>query len=156
MTRDGRNTNVFLELGGNRLTVQNGGDIAVESGGILDLKASSVLKMGGVPVTADAADLNALTVGVAAGYKIARGQHETVAAADTLVTGLATVVAVIATLDDDPVDGAMFVTASIGNQAGAPAAGSVYIKTWLNTDGDASLVAATTFTKKVNWIAIGT
>ncbi len=94
--------------------------------------------------------------GVAAGYKIARGQHTTVDADDTVVTGLTTVVSVVAQLDSDPVDGAMHVTASIGNQAGAPAAGSVLIKTWKSTDGDATLIAATTFSKLVNWIAIGT
>ncbi|HEX9837126.1 MAG TPA: hypothetical protein VGB90_09745 [Alphaproteobacteria bacterium] len=90
-----------------------------------------------------------------ANYKVARGQHTTVAAADTVVTGLATVVAVVASLDDDPVDGAMHVSATIGDQAGSPAAGSVIIKGWKSTDADATLIAATTFTKKVNWIAFG-
>lgn len=94
--------------------------------------------------------------GVAGGYKIARGQHTTVAASDTVVTGLATVVSAVAVLDDDPVDGVMQVTASIGDQAGAPAAGSILIKGWKSTDGDATQIAATTFAKKVNWIAIGT
>lgn len=93
---------------------------------------------------------------VTSGIKIARGQHTTVDENDTVVTGLATVVAVVAQLDDDPVDGAMHVTSSVGDQAGAPAAGSVLIKTWKSTDGDATLVAASTFSKKVNWIAIGT
>jgi hypothetical protein len=102
------------------------------------------------------ATLEKLVVGVAGGYKIARGQHTTLDADDTVVTGLATVVAVIAQLDSDPVDGAMHVTASIGDQAGAPAAGSIFIKTWKSTDGDATLVPATTFTKLVNWVAIGT
>lgn len=92
-----------------------------------------------------------------AGLKIARGQHTTVAAVDTVVTGLSTVVAVVATLDSDPADDPEAVTASIGDQAGSPAAGSIYIKSWKNTGGtDPTLVAATTFTKKVNWIAIGT
>lgn len=95
-------------------------------------------------------------VGIGAQMKVVRGQHTTVAASDTVVTGLATVVAVVAQLDDDPVDGAMHVTASIGDQLGTPAAGSILIKTWKSTDADATLIAATTFTKKVNWIAIGT
>lgn len=126
--------------------------------------------LGGTEVTASAAELNILdgvtkttaqvnllTVGVAAGYKVARGQHTTVDENDTVVTGLATVVAVVATLDSDPVDGCQAVTASIGDQAGAPAAGSVLIKTWKATAADNSaLVAASTFSKKVNWIAIGT
>ena len=126
--------------------------------------------LGGTEVTASAAELNImdgvtktasqinlLTVGVAAGYKVARGQHTTVDENDTVVTGLATVVAVVASLNDDPVAGCQFVTASIGDQAGAPAAGSVLIKTWKATAaGDTALIAASTFSKKVNWIAIGT
>lgn len=108
-------------------------------------------------VTKTAAQINLLTAGVAAGYKVARGQHTTVDENDTVVTGLATVVAVVASLNDDPVAGCQFVTASIGDQAGAPAAGSVLIKTWKATAaGDTALIAASTFSKKVNWIAIGT
>lgn len=103
-----------------------------------------------------AAEVNLLTQGVAAGYKIARGQQTTVAAVDTVVTGLTTVVAVVASYDDDPGDANLLVSATIGNQAGAPAAGSIIIKTW-KTDGvDPTPVAATAFGKKVNWIAVGT
>lgn len=95
--------------------------------------------------------------GGGAGYKIARGQHTTVTAADTIVTGLATVASVVATLESDPGDDPMLVSAQVGDQAGAPAAGSIIIKTWKNTSGtDPTPAAATTFTKKVNWIAIGT
>jgi hypothetical protein len=103
-----------------------------------------------------AASVNNLVEGWAGGYKLARGQHTTVAASDDIGTGLATVVSVVASLDDDPVDGAMHVTASIGDQAGTPIAGNILIKTWKSTDADATLIAATTFAKKVNWIAVGT
>lgn len=96
-------------------------------------------------------------VAVGNGYAIARGQQTTVAASDTVVTGLSTVVCAVATLDSDPVDDPEWATASIGDQAGAPAAGSILIKTWKNTGGtDPTPAAATTFSKKVNWIAIGT
>ncbi len=45
-------------------------------------------------------------------------------------------------------------SASIGDQAGAPAAGSILLKTWKPTaTGDATPIAATTFGKKVNWWA---
>jgi hypothetical protein len=122
--------------------------------------ADSGLKLGagaGTAVTKTAAQINALVAGLAGGYVIARGQHTTVAASDTVVTGLATVVAVVAILDSDPTTDPLFVTASIGDPAGAPAAGSVYIKSWKPTANDnVTPVAATTFTKKVNWIAIGT
>jgi hypothetical protein len=94
---------------------------------------------------------------VAAGYKIARGQLTTVTAADTVVTGLATVVSVVASMDSDPTDNPEWASATIGDQAGSPAAGSVIVKTWQNTGGtDPTPVAATTFSKKVNWIAVGT
>lgn len=140
--------------------IANGGKLTVENGGEVDIEAGGVFKIAGTQVIATAAQINALppdgVQGVAANYALARGQHTTVAASDTVVTGLATVVAVVAQLDDDPVDGCMHVTSSIGNQAGAPAAGSIYLKTWKSTDADATLIAATTFGKKVNWIAIGT
>lgn len=94
---------------------------------------------------------------VAAGYKIARGQATTASASDTVVTGLTTVVAAIASLDSDPVDDPFMASCSIGDQAGTPAAGSILVKTWKNTGGtDPTPAAATTFSKKVNWFAIGT
>lgn len=94
----------------------------------------------------------------AGGLKVVIGQHTTVAASDTIVTGLATVIAVVAVLDADPGDDPASVSATIGDQAGAPAAGSIIIKTWKFTNAatDVTPTAATTFTKKVNWIAIGT
>lgn len=88
--------------------------------------------------------------------RTARGQHTTASASDTVVTGLSKVVAVVASLDSDPTDNPFLATASIGDQAGAPASGSILIKTWQNTTGtDPTPLAATTFAKKVNWIAIG-
>lgn len=95
--------------------------------------------------------------GLDAGYKIARGQATTATASDTVVTGLATVVAVVANLESAPVIGCDRGTGAIGDQAGTPAAGSILIQTWKPTaSGDATPIAATTFSKKVNWIAIGT
>lgn len=83
-----------------------------------------------------------------------RGQFTTVSASDTVVTGLATVVAVVANLDSAPTTDPQIATASIGDQAGAPAAGSILIQTWKTFGGTPA--AATTFSKKVNWIAFGT
>jgi len=129
----------------------------------------TTFKLGGVAVTSSAAELNILdgvtktaaqinllVAGVAGGYKVARGQHTTVAASDAVVTGLATVVAAIAVLDSDPSDDPFLVSCSIGDQAGAPAAGSILVKTWKHDGTDPTPVAASTFSKKVNWIAIGT
>lgn len=143
---DSQNTKVGTEQGGSRMFVKNGGTLDIETGGKLSFN--------GVDQTAA---LAAALAGVAAGYKVARGQATTVAAADTIVTGLATVVAVIASLESDPTDNPFMATAQIGDQAGSPAAGSIIIKTWQNTTGtDPTPAAATTFGKKVNWLAIGT
>lgn len=90
-------------------------------------------------------------------YKVARGLHTTVAAADTVVTGLATVVAVVASMDSDPSDNVYTVSATIGDQAGTPAAGSIIIKSWAGASAsDYTPTAAGTFSKLVSWIAIGT
>lgn len=106
-------------------------------------------------VTKTAAQINALVVGVAGGYKLARGVAAVTGTA-TVVTGLTTVVAVIATPQSDP-DGVALaaVSATIGDQAGAPAAGSVILKCWKVTAvNDATLIAATA-AQNVNWIAVG-
>lgn len=84
------------------------------------------------------------------------GQATTVTATDTIVAGLSTVLGVVASLDSDPSDDPEWVSATIGDQAGAPAAGSFILKTWKNTGGtDPTPAAATTFSKKVNWLAWG-
>lgn len=81
----------------------------------------------------------------------AKGQFATVTAVDTVVTGLAGALGgVLVSFNDDLTADPEFVTGSIGNQAGAPAAGSFLLKTWKTAAGP---VAATTFAKKVNWFA---
>lgn len=134
------NAQNYQEQGGERWVI--GGDLMILPGGTVHL--------GAVDMTTQLS--NALA-GTAAGLKIAAGQHETVTASDTVVTGLATVLAVVVSLDDDPVADPGFVSATIGDQAGAPAAGSVIIKSWQTPGAPAP---ATTFGKKVNWIAFGT
>lgn len=118
----------YRDVGGNRDVI--GGTLEIEAGGKLIVNGTNV--------------------------NIARGQATTVTAADTVVTGLSNVAAVIVSLESDPTDNPEWVTAQVGDQAGSPVAGSVIIKTWQNTSGsDPTPVAATTFGKKVNWIAIG-
>src|SRR5260221_6079837 len=138
---------VYHDQGGDKMTVKDQG--------VVDFEGGNGLKISGTDRTAALATAPAA---VAAGYKVARGQLSTASAADTVATGLATVVSVVASFEDD-VDGVTIsqVTAQVGNQAGAPAAGSVVIKTWKATSAaNPTLIAATTFTKKVNWVAIGT
>lgn len=148
-------TKVYEKQGGDTLVIADGGDMAVESGGSVDFQAGAALKIGGVDKTAQ---LDAALAGIAAGYKIARGQHTQAAASDTVATGLATVVAVVAAFDSAPTVKQLFLEASIGDQAGAPAAGSILLKTFKPTAvNDVTPTAATDFTDniKINWIAIG-
>lgn len=115
-------------------------------GGTLDILA------GGKLTVADVDKTQALATAV----RTARGQATTVAAVDTIATGLPVLTSVTAALDSDPSDDPFMVSASIGDQAGSPAAGSFYLKTWKNTGGtDPTPLAATTFGKKVNWAATG-
>ena len=111
---------------------------------------------GGIVETAAAAADELGIFDISGQLRTARGQHTTVAASDTVVTGLNKVVSAVASLDSDPTDNPFLATASIGDQAGAPASGSILIKTWQNTGGtDPTPAAASTFAKKVNWIAVG-
>jgi hypothetical protein len=104
------------------------------------------------------AKLELLVQGVAGGYKIARGEHTQVAASDTVVTGLATVIAVVASPRTITVK-QLFFQASPGDQAGTPAAGSILITSKKPTAvNDVTPTAATDFTDNivVDWIAVGT
>lgn len=94
--------------------------------------------------------------GVAAGYKLARGVA-TITGSGDVVTGLATVVAVVAMMQADAsLTNGITVTGTIGNQAGAPAAGSVTLKVWKPTgSGDVTPIASAAAVA-VNWLAIGT
>lgn len=140
------NTKNFEKQGGDEWDV----------GGVLDIIAGGALKIAGTDMTAAIAALPPATnyaVGVAAGYKVARGVHTQVAAADTVVTGLATVVSVVVSPVQAVTAKQAIVSASIGNQAGAPAAGSIIISTWKST-----YAAADDFgdTLSFAWIAVGT
>lgn len=111
----------------------------------------------GVKVNISGGSLNTVVAGVAAGYKIARGTVTPTSASHTVATGLTTVVAAVASLKGSPTLTHLWVGADIGNQSGAPAAGSILIKSWKPTSSsDVTPVAATTPWGAVDWIAIGT
>ena len=136
---------------------RDGGDLmAVASGGSIDIETGGAFKVAGVDIAATLAALPPTTnyaVGVASGYKIARGVHLQIAAKDTIATGLTTVVAVVISPIQAPTANQAFVSATIGNQSGLPAAGSVYSETW-----KATYAAADTFTDNLSyaWVAVGT
>ncbi len=103
-----------------------------------------------------AAETDTTMLVLCVGLKTVCGQHTTVAASDTVVTGLSKVLSVVANFSTDPADANFLVSTSIGDQAGTPAAGSFLLKTWQNTSGnDPTPAAAGSFSKVVNWIAVG-
>lgn len=92
----------------------------------------------------------------AANLTVATGVHTTIDADDTIVTKLSKVLYVVACLESDLTLTCNAVTAVVGDQAGSPAEGSIQIKTWEPTGaGDTTPVAASAFSKLVNWIAWG-
>jgi hypothetical protein len=117
------------------------------------VRVNGTFKVGTSSITST--QLGAIVTAVANGYKIARGVAAVTGTA-TVATGLTSVVAVIATaasdLDGDTLAG---VSATIGDQAGAPVAGSVILKAWKVTgDADVTFIAANA-AKNINWLAIG-
>ncbi len=92
------------------------------------------------------------------GYKLAQGQHTMLSASDTIVTGLMTVTSVTASLESAPILTCDRVDSSVGNQSGAPSAGSVILKAYMPaTAANTTPIAATGYSGiVVNWIAIGT
>jgi hypothetical protein len=89
--------------------------------------------------------------------KIAVGDHTTVAASDTVDTGLSKVLFAIAQFRDAPILTGAWVLADKGNQTGTPAAGKILIKSYKDTSAaDPTPAAASTpFGVKVSWIAFG-
>ena len=117
---------------------------------------AEVTDLKGISVTAAA--VNGLVQGVAAGYKIARGTVTPTSESHTVATGLTTVVSAVASLKGAPTVTCTLVAADIGNQSGAPAAGSILVKTYKPTSAvnDFTPTASSTPWSAIDWIAIGT
>jgi hypothetical protein len=92
----------------------------------------------------------------AGGQRMVVGQATPTAGTTTVVTGLTLVTGAVVSLDDDPTVTHLSSTATIGDQAGAPAAGSIILKHWKPTAVDnVTPIAATTPWGEVTWIAVG-
>lgn len=98
-----------------------------------------------------AAEVGKLIQATAAGMSIARGSQAITGSAN-IVTGLATVVAVIACLRTDPAIG----TAAHVSAAPHATPGTITVKTWKPTSTTDTTLIAGTGTPTVDWVAIGT
>lgn len=136
---------------GNKITFFNrvtGADIFT-----IDTATDSItlLKVSGVD---QAAALAAPLAGVAAGYKLARGETALDGSnPTTVVTGLATIVSFVAILKGSaaPGDNTSVLT---WNPNATPGSADVY--GWKNTAGNDPTLVASTGTETFDWIAIGT
>lgn len=85
---------------------------------------------------------------------MAAGEHTTVAAADSVTTGLREVLFAVACLSSDSAADSTYATVAVPSQVSSP--GVITIKTWQPTaGGNTAPTAATAFTKTVQWLAFG-
>lgn len=144
---------------GTKVQEREGGNLlAIASGGSLDIESGGTLKIAGADKTAAlAASVATPVAGIAASYKLARGEATLDGSNPTSVTtGLTTVVAAVASLKSAvaPGDDPSWLSVDYG---GSVAAGTLDIHAWKNTGGtDPTLVASTNNSAVVSWIAIGT
>lgn len=136
---------------------QGGSAIEFASGASVDFLAGALVEFAGVDQRAAlAAAVEDPTAGVAASYKIARGVFTPEDGSEDVVTGLTTVVAVVCNLVDTPTLTHMWSDATIGDQAGAPAEGSIrVVNRKPTTSGNVAPIDATTPWVDVAWIALG-
>jgi hypothetical protein len=155
----GQNADGSLEVKVDDATLAIATDtLAVKDAGIVAAKlaadAVETAKIKDANVTAAklAVALQAMVLGAAAGYKLARAETSvTGATGGDVTTGLTTVVAVVGSLAEDASVDGLFVTAALGGTAG-----HITLKVWKPTaTGDVTPTLATV-AKKVDWIAIGT
>lgn len=149
------NTKVHGEQGGAEQVVESGGKVSVKSGGVLNIETGGQLQINGSDVTASVAGV--AVAGVAAGYKIARGEATLDGSNPTpITTGLATVVAAIAVLKTAVAPGVGTTTITV-DYGGGVTAGELDIHAWKPTSsGNPTLIASTDSSSVVSWIAIGT
>lgn len=147
------NSSNYQQQGGDRwvvggdLDVVSGGEIDIQTGARINIETGGTLEFNGTDKTAALAAATATPVaGVAAGYKLARGEAAVTGSSD-IATGLATVVAVTVSLEAVGVGAgdAYLVTAK---QHATP--GTITVECW-EDDGSAAENAG-----QVHWIAVGT
>jgi len=137
----------------NRVYVSEAGDLHLFGGKLFDVnEVDQSAALQGIPAMYAAGAL-ATAAPLVAGKKIVYGLFTSLSASDTLVTGLSVVEMAMAVMQDAPVVGCESASASIGDQVATPVAGSILLQSWKTLGG--TPVAASTFSLKIAWLAIG-
>lgn len=127
--------------------------VYIDRNGDLHLNGAKFFDAGEVDRSADVNVPTNGALGVAAGYRIARGVGTLDGANPTAIaTGLTTVVAFVATLIGTAAPG---VGTSVLTH-GAPVAGAVNVYAWKPTSNADPTLVASTGTEQFSWIAVGT
>lgn len=129
--------------------------LAEIKGTTINIGAGATLKAGGASLGLTGTALANVVGSPSNGKRFVAGQITTSTATDTVVTGLTTVEACGGTYDTDPADDNLLVSVTKGDQAGAPAAGSIVVKSWKTDGSDPTPTAATSLSKLVSWWAWG-
>ena len=142
-----QNVSNYMEQGGARWVI--GGSLDVASGGDLDIESGGALKIAGSDRTAALATAPA---GVAAGYKIARGETALDGTNPTAAaTGLTTIVACSASIKLATAPGVGTSVVTYGTSSG-----TLNLYGWkVTAQGDATLIASTG-TETIGWVCVGT
>lgn len=144
----------YQAVGGKEWVIGSTGLLSIRSGGAINVETGGALKFNGV----DMSGPDALAIaGVAAGYKIARGEATLDGTNPTPVTtGLTTVVAAVVSHKTTTAPG-LDPTHFTVDYGGGVTAGELDIYAWKPTaSGNATLIASTNNTAVISWIAIGT
>jgi len=141
---------IYTDQGGAGFHIGSGGTQTVENGGTLNIANGGKLKIAGVDVTAGAGGSN--VAGVAAGYKIARGETALGGSNPTAVTtGLATITGCSLTMKATAAPG---VGTSVVTYCSS--SGTMNMYGWkVTATGDATLIASTG-TETIGWVCVGT
>lgn len=123
-----------------------------------DLTAANLAKLGNI--TLSATEINGAVLGQSAatsdvtpGVRLVAGQATTTSATDGVVTGLGVISGVTVSMETDPTPLCQHFTAVVAGQT----AGSFLLKGWKAASSVlTSEIAATSFGKVVNWLAVGT
>lgn len=144
----------YQAIGGKEWVIGNTGLLSIRNGGALNIETGGALKFNGV----DMSGPDALAIaGVAAGYKIARGEVTLDGTNPTpITTGLATVVAAVVCHKKATTPG-LDPTHFTVDYGGAVTAGELDVYAWKPTaSGNVTLIASTDNASVISWIAIGT
>lgn len=151
-----QNVACYLDQGGAGFHLGSGCTQTVESGGIINIASGGVFKVAGTDKTTNligavSADFTAAVTGVAAGYKVARGETALDGSNPTPVTsGLTSIVSCTLTIKSASAPGLSTHVVTYGTSSG-----TLNMYGWKPTGAGDSTLIASTGTDTIGWVCVG-